>query len=839
MRAADVWAGTFHAFGLEFLRKYYQHFELESDIVVADKLNALTMLQADLPNVALSYYKRVEDPYEWLPEVISGIKRLKEQMVTPAQYRAAISQLSADDDLQRRRADVATLYERHEHLLLSRKLVDFVDLVAKPAGALAANRPQYAELADKYQHILVDEYQDVTFAMVQLVRQLARKKTLWVVGDVRQAIHHWRGASVESLRRFAQTFKEQAGSSVIREYALELNRRSSPEILEVVKHVGREHVLESELKLVDTTASAKSGPPPVIYSCSPVGSIPDAISTSVEAFHTQGLKYGQQAVVSRWNHEVASIAIHLRLAGIPVLYIGELAQRPEVKRLLCLMQLLVERQPRALVGLMSVPGLAVDLVDLRSLMDACADDPVLQRAGWLQDLPAGMSAKTTSAVKHIRAVLDGQRRRSSPWAFVCDMLLERQFGYPAKSDQSVEAHATRIALWQFAYSTRTGDGDRKIPTLARFLLRQQLRHRIGETYAECELPAEAASVDAVHMLTVHGSKGLEFEAVHVAYVNVDDYGPEWPSWKQRPDILKIVPPEVLGSDQAGWDHEAAVERNNLLYVAVSRARQRLGLYENGEDAGKRTPQLAQASPLWTRVPFAPPPPPSSKGLKVQPVSFTGPAMEFTEFETYARCGLQHWYRYVLELPGEQTVDISARTRWAVMAALKEFAADQALTPREVFLKAWSGHKLPGKDEDTQLWDHAVAVFKEGVKLVRESAGTYAEPKTAVDGFSYSVALGAGRLCSRAPVSRSRQAQHRRPGSTCALLAPDAQWLAAARWRRGDDTQLAVGRVIVRRAEQSAHQYESIQGYRATTCRGRGAYRRSSLRLVRVLDALPE
>jgi len=734
-RAADVWAGTFHAFGLEFLRKYYQRFELESDIVVADKLNAITLLNADLPNVELNFYKRIEDPYAWLPEVVSGIKRLKEQMVTPEEYRAAVEELPADDYLKLRRADVATLYERHEHVLKNKKLVDFVDLVAKPARALEEDRPRFGELADKFQYVLVDEYQDVTFAMVQLIKQLAKNaKSLWVVGDVRQAIHHWRGASVESLRRFAQTFKEQAGKTRIREYPLELNRRSSPEVLDLVKHIGREHVLEADLPLADTQATAKSGPLPTVFRCTPSASMPDGVAATVKRLHDEGFKYGQQAVLSRWNHEVANLATALRVAEVPVLYIGELAQRSDVKRLLCLMQLLVERQPRALVGLMSIPDLAVDIAELEVLMQHCADHPELQRGGWLWDFPAGLSSKTQGAAGRIATLLQGQQRRSNPWSFVCDLLLERRFGFPEKTDQSIEAHASRIALWQFAYATRAGDGERKIPTLPRFLLRQQLRQRIGETYSERELPAEAATLDAVHMLTVHGSKGLEFDAVHVSNVNKDDYGPEWANWKQRPDILQIVPPEVLGSDQDGWDDEAAVERNNLLYVAVSRAKQYLALYEDGEDPGKRAPQLAQVSALCSRDTFVSAVAGAAGGAALPPSTTPTDPMDFSEFETYARCPLQHWYRYELELPGEQQVDISARARWAIAAALRAVAADQALPVRDVFVAAWEAEKLPGKAEDKQLWDHAVAVFKDGVRVIKEVGGVYAEPVTVVDGY---------------------------------------------------------------------------------------------------------
>lgn len=741
-RAADVWAGTFHAFGLEFLRKYHDSFQLESDLVVADKLNAITLLNGDLPNVELAYYKRVQDPYSWLPEVVNGIKRLKEQMVLPLEYRAAIAKLQADDDVKRRRLDVATLYERHEYLLKCRKLVDFVDLVAKPARALEEDRPRYGELADKFQYVLVDEYQDVTFAMVQLIKQLAKNGRLWVVGDVRQAIHHWRGASVESMRRFAQTFKEQAGNGRIKKYELKLNRRSSPEILKLVKHVGRDHVLESDLPLPDTEATSPSGPKPAIIRCTPptpsadavLPTIADAVTKGLAWVHGQGLRWGQQAVLSRWNYEVEYIAAALRKAGVPVLYIGELGQRAEVKRLLCLMQLLVERQPRALVGLLSVPQLAVEMNDIRALMDACAEDPLMQRGRWLTDLPAGLSAATRAAVGNIATLLQGQRRRSSPWSFVCDLLLEHRFGFPARSDDSIDAHSVRIALWQFAYATRTGDGDRKIPTLPRFLLRQQLRQRINETYSERELPAEASYLDAVHMLTVHGSKGLEFEAVHVANVNAVDYGPDWPDWKDKPDILTIVPPEVLGSDQAGWDKEASVERNNLLYVAVSRARQQLLLYENTLDADKKTHQLQSGAGLCAVGDFRASalPAPGTVGVTAQGAA---PApIDFAEFETYARCPLQHWYRYDLGLPGEQQIDISARARWAIDAALKALAANQGLAIKDVFYAAWEAQKLPQKEEDKQLWEHSVAVFKAGVATIKGLNAAFATPVTTVDGY---------------------------------------------------------------------------------------------------------
>lgn len=738
-RASDVWAGTFHAFGLEFLRKYHHRFGLDADLVVADRLNAITLLNADLPNVELQHFKRILDPYTWLPDVVSAIKRLKEEMVTPAQYLAKIRTLEATEDVRLMREDVAALYVRHEALMQQRKFVDFVDLVAKPAAALEANRPHYGEMADKFQYVLVDEYQDVTFAMVQLIKQLAKNaKSLWVVGDVRQAIHHWRGASVESLKRFALTFKEQAGTSRIREYPLELNRRSSPQVLDVVKHVGRQHVLEKTLKLTETTSTEPDGPRPELVTCEPGSTMRAAVVDAVTRAHSKGFSYGQQAVLSLRNMDNERYAASLIAAGIPVLYIGELARRPEVKKLLCLMQLLVERGPRALVGLMSIPALTVDLTDLGLLIDACKEHAHLQRGGWIDEPPEGISAKSAAALKNIRQLLHGLRRSSSPWSFVCDIVLERRWGFPSKSDSSIEAHATRIALWQFAYATRAGDAERKVPTLPRFLLRQQLRQRIHETYHDRELPAEVAALDAVRMLTVHGSKGLEFDVVHVTNVDANAYGSKFPDWKM-PSLLTIVPPETLNSTMPRWLEEAAIEMNNLLYVAVSRARKLLYVFEDGQwkdwrNKDKRAPQLATAGIKMTARAFRPPPAPLKLPAPVASTSALKP-MRLKEFEVYARCPLQHWYRFGLGLPEETVSDISIRSQAAVSDALRAWSGDRTKSPEQHFQENWDLRKLPAHSEDEQLFEHASAVFHDGVRLIQEERGTFASPLTTLDGLS--------------------------------------------------------------------------------------------------------
>lgn len=742
-RAADIWAGTFHAFGLEFLRKYHRAFGLRSNIVVADNLNAITMLSRELPRVPLKHYLRVEDPYEWLGNVVRGIKRLKEELVTPQLYRERLRTLdSSDKELVAAREDVATLYEAHERLLREAGIVDFVDLVALPATHIRADRARYSELADKFQYILVDEYQDVTEAMVQLVKQLAHKaKSLWVVGDVRQAIHHWRGASVKSLIVFEQTFKEQADSSMslIRKYPLGLNRRSSQEIVDLVTRCGETHVLQSRLPLDKTTASAgASGAVPTLVSCASGTVIPEAVALAITHVHSKGVSFSEQAVLCRRAGDVAQMASNLREREIPVIYIGELAERAEIKQFLCLMQLLTERQPRALVGLKHYSSLQVPMADIKQMLDWAKVDMAWQRGRWLGGSGVGLSPTARTAIGALSDLLKGHNRYSVPWGFLCDMLLERRFGLPSLEDQSIDAHVARIALWQFFHSVHAGDGDGKTPSLVRYLLRLQLRLRIGETYADRELPPEAAALDAVRVQTVHGSKGLEYEVVHVAYVDKDSYGEAKVTWGADDDVTRIVPPEVLASSAAEYAFEQAVERNNLFYVAVSRAKKQLFMYEDGNWAYRnRPPQLeAQPRPFVIKS-FAGSPTPS--GAVPQPVAAIplNGALGFEEFESYARCPLQHWYRFGVNLGSEHEAEAPVRARFAVMAALKSIASGVSAHPREALVVAWGDNRLPTKADDPTLWRDAVIVFKRGIALLRDNGGTFEEPQTAIGGVPIS------------------------------------------------------------------------------------------------------
>ncbi|MBT9551949.1 MAG: UvrD-helicase domain-containing protein [Hydrogenophaga sp.] len=742
--ASEIWAGTFHSFGLEFLRKYHQHFSLDSDLHVSDLMGSMTNMVKALPRVELNHFLRVEDPYEWLGPVIDGITRLKEELVTPSAYRHFVEKNEDDDEeLQQKRLDVATLFELYETLLKERQTVDFVDLISKPANALREDRKPFVELVDRFEHVLVDEYQDVTQAMVELLRQLAYKKNIWVVGDIRQAIHHWRGASLKSLLKFDTEFKAHAGGSAIQRYPLTYNRRSSQEVVDLTQKIGREHVLESSLKLDDVFAThGASGAMPVVVSCSESDAILGAVSEHVRNLEANGVPFGGQAVLCRKTSDVERAAELLEQAGIPIVYVGELNARTEVKHLLCLIQLLVERRPKALVGLSGIPTLNMPLIDIEILKKAAENDVSFQRGRWIHTPPPGLSSRGLEVTSNLRKLIGKYQHGSNPWAVICDLLLEQRLGLPPFADTSVRAWVSRIALWQFAYSVRNGDGEMKEARLSRYFLRQRLRQRIGDAQGRRELPPEAAVLNGVRVMTVHGSKGLEFDAVHVGFVSSDSYGSQAPSWS--PDgILDIVPPEALGSSLDEYKFEASVERNNLLYVAVSRAKRHLFLYQDTKFKNSTAPQLNHFPKKFqpeTYKGLA-----LTKGKSLSSGAFVPPtAISFEDFYSYATCSLRYWYTRVLELQSESDIDTSLRAKWAVMDALKAFSSGSKSTPERALEDEWIAKKLPPSTEDPSLWSDAIFALKRGeahVIALRKRGGTFEQTSAVIGGLTLQMPWG--------------------------------------------------------------------------------------------------
>ncbi|MGD0446713.1 MAG: ATP-dependent helicase [Edaphobacter sp.] len=241
--APHIWMGTFHAFGLDLVRRHHDSLGLSPDPPLFDRSDAIEVLEEILPTLPLVHYRNLWDPAIVLREIIAAISRAKDEMTDPARYRALAQAMldRARDDEARVAAEkcleVARVYELYEQALRDYEAVDFGDLIMRPTLLLEATPELRTILQLRHRHVLVDEYQDVNRASGRLLKAVAGDgKRLWVVGDSRQAIYRFRGASSANMALFNSEYE---GVAVDR---LSINYRSTSQVIDafqaVAPHMG-------------------------------------------------------------------------------------------------------------------------------------------------------------------------------------------------------------------------------------------------------------------------------------------------------------------------------------------------------------------------------------------------------------------------------------------------------------------------------------------------------------------------------------------------------------------------------------------------------------------------
>jgi hypothetical protein len=231
--AHELSVSTFHAFCLEILREHHVAVGLPGDFRIADQLDGAVLLERNLAVLSLEHYLTLGNPAYYLKHLLQAISRAKDELKTSDDYArlAEDARLKDGDDpaaLERaaRWAEVARVYAVYERLLAERGLIDFGGLVMRTVQLLRERPDILAALRRRYVEILVEEYQDMNRASGKLLQLLAGDgRNLWVVGDLRQAIYRFRGASPANVTNFTRDFP---GSRMIE---LGLNYRSDPRLV--------------------------------------------------------------------------------------------------------------------------------------------------------------------------------------------------------------------------------------------------------------------------------------------------------------------------------------------------------------------------------------------------------------------------------------------------------------------------------------------------------------------------------------------------------------------------------------------------------------------------------
>lgn len=591
-QATEVWMGTFHAFGLELLLKYGPW--PIADVV--DPVRSLAILEELLPDLDLNRFQNLAKPSAPLTDVLDAISRAKDELCDPVRFRTLAQEMhtktqpalkAAENDKQRKEVEkqlikaeksleAASVYEQYQAYLVANELYDFGDLIFKAVQLLQENDTAREEVQRKYQHVLVDEIQDVNRASAVFLKLLAGDgKGLWMVGDERQAIYRFRGASTTGIRGFA-------GDPNVTTHPLEVNYRSQQPIIDVftalVPHMKAGCAAEfkgwkADSPLTDGMVQMEIAGSPEAEGAGLAADILRQWELYQESGGQQGARFRDQAVLCRTNKQLAAIAVMLEQVGVPTLYLGNFFERPEVADLLSLLELTCERGGRGLYRVACFPEYAIPLKEVQALQALARErDVSFPAALALAEEAKDLSLEGKQKIALLRQHLGGVHPGSSPWGFLSRYLFNRSnYLRTLLGDESVSGQQARVALLQlleFAYTfSRNGAGGRVDPKW-RFL--QHIRRMIvrNDDRVLWQVPEWAVGVDAVRLLTIHASKGLEFKAVYLPMLGKGLFPASWRG-DNRP-----IPDGLLSSDPKEDHYE---EEECLLFVACSRARDLLCL----------------------------------------------------------------------------------------------------------------------------------------------------------------------------------------------------------------------------------------------------------------------
>ena len=526
--ARGMWIGTFHGLCNRLLRAHYRDAGLPQLFQILDSADQLAAIKRLLKSLNI-------DDEKFPPrELQHFINAQKEQGI-----RA--NAVEAWDSFSRQRVE---LYAAYEQQCQREGAVDFAELLLRSYELLSRNEPLRRHYQNRFRHILVDEFQDTNVLQYRWLKLLAGEAgMLFCVGDDDQSIYAFRGADVGNMRDFEHEYRVE---NVIR---LEQNYRSHGNILDAANAVIKNNTARLGKNL---WTEAGAGEPIRIFEAMSDGEEARWMVEEIKALVRDGYSRAEIALLYRSNAQSRILEHTLFSAGLPYRVYGGLRffERQEIKHALAYLRLIANPDDdTAFARIVNFPPRGIGARSIEQLQDAAkaagsslyvaipavpgkAGTSLAAFAALIEKLHEGIDLPLPELVEH---VIDLSKLRSH-------YLTEKEGqDRVANLDELINAASSFIAE-----EGRVGEEGELAADLASFLSHAALEageHQAGE------------GDDALQLMTVHSAKGLEFNAVFISGLEEG-----------------LFPHENSVKEDKGLEEE-----RRLMYVAVTRARQRLYL----------------------------------------------------------------------------------------------------------------------------------------------------------------------------------------------------------------------------------------------------------------------
>jgi DNA helicase-2/ATP-dependent DNA helicase PcrA len=603
---------TFHAFCADVLRQYGDLVGLRATFTLVDEAEGYFTLRQLSPDMLLRHYQNLHMPTLYFSDMLKAISRAKDELVSPAEY-AQLAQLmlaKAQDEESRIRAEraleLAHVYALYEAALQRRGDTDFGGLLVLTVRLLREQPEVLAELQQQYQHILVDEFQDMNRASGVLLRELAGEaRRVWVVGDANQAIYGFRGASPANIGQFTADFP---GATVL---PLSRNYRSRPDLVKLAEsfrcrqlELGQEPGKNLPARPAPLTEPETSV---TVAIASDETSEFAGIVQDMRAKHARGYAYRDMVVLCRTRTTAQKMTRALVEAGLPVVERGGMLEQEHIKNALAIVLLHAEKSGMGLLRTARLRSHPLSTSDLEAFLLSARKKEVSPLDLLLQhEFPPSLSENGRASLLYLSELLEF--KPAAMWPLLAQYLLietslVRDLLGEQKSQENQAMLEQYAALLQLArhydqqYQARlaaqpakaeeadaTANAATQLAQCARGFLEYlsllvSLRQDGGErTAASGDAGEEVA--DVIRVMTVHASKGLEFPIVYLPGL-VQRRFPSSVHANPVPPPEGMLPPESEGN----LAHESG--EACLFYVGVTRAREHV-IVSRSERYGKQS-----------------------------------------------------------------------------------------------------------------------------------------------------------------------------------------------------------------------------------------------------------
>ena len=455
---------TFHKFGLLFLKLYIHLLNRDNNFVIIDmddQKKILKQISTDLPPNYMS----------------KEISKYKNSFLTPDEVYA----LANDTNLKK----MAHIYDKYQKYLLDNNLVDFDDLLLLTYEILNQNDDLAKEISDKYQYIMVDEYQDTNEIQLLLLKKLCTNhNNICVVGDDDQSIYGFRGANHKNILDFEKDF-------IAKVIKLELNYRSTNQILNAANSLISFNKNRYNKKLISARGDGKE-----VRVLSNYNEIAEAetIAKEIKKLINSGINPKDIAILYRINALSRSIEDGLRNEGIPYKLVGGMKfyEREEIKDLISYLRLLINpHDDYSFKRVVNKPRRGIGKTTLNKIEEAKGEKSFIEFIK--EDDLNFLSKKAAKTLK--------------------DFVNTLEFLSKSSLDELPELIESTIEL---SNSYKDEDKARNIEEFYG-LMRDKSDLSLREFLNELSLESDQDKIadEMINVMTIHASKGLEFDYLYV------------------------------------------------------------------------------------------------------------------------------------------------------------------------------------------------------------------------------------------------------------------------------------------------------------------------------------